>query len=85
MHSRNIAEGFGVKVTIENYTDWTGAIGFCTRQGAGKIKHLETQLLWIQDSVRSKEIVIRTVGTDVNVADIGTKNLTADRIKFPLS
>ena len=51
------------------------------RQGTGKVKHLSAKILWIQDRVRHGEIVMSQIGTAFNVADMGTKVLSAKRFK----
>ena len=51
------------------------------RQGTGKVKHLSAKILWIQDQVRNGEIALSQISTAFNVADIGTKVLSAKRLK----
>ena len=63
----------GWKLKIRVHSDATAAIGICRRKGIGKIRHLATTDLWIQDKVRSKVIELRKVlGVD-NPADVLTK------------
>ena len=50
-------------------------MGMARRLGIGKIRHLDTSLLWIQNKVRSGEVqMAKVLGTD-NPADALTKNL----------
>ena len=51
------------------------------RQGTGKVKHLSAKILWIQDQVRNGEIALSQISTAFNGADIGTKVLSAKRLK----
>jgi hypothetical protein len=51
-------------------------MGICTRQGLGKLRHIDTQTLWIQEKVRLKQITLKKVLGDVNPADLLTKFLT---------
>jgi len=43
------------------------------RTGPGKLKHIQTRYLWIQERVRARELSVHTVSTLVNPADLGTK------------
>ena len=54
-------------------TDSTTCKAIGARQGVGKIKHLETKSLWLQQHVKSKTVYIRKTGTKDNLADLGTK------------
>ena len=57
-------------------------MGICGRQCLGKLRHIDTQCLWIQQRVRDKTIELRKVRGDVNPADLFTKHLTgADRVE----
>ena len=63
------------------WTDSSAAIGICSRQGLGKLRHLETHLLWVQQAVRSKRIDLRKILGEENPADLYTKYLPSrDRI-----
>ena len=66
-------------------TDSSSARQLCSRQGTGKVKHLSAKILWIQDQVRNGEIALSQISTAFNVADIGTKVLSAKRLKTLLS
>ena len=52
-------------------------MGICTRQGLGKLRHIDTQTLWVQEKVRMKQITLRKVLGDVNPADLLTKHMTS--------
>ena len=74
---------FVIKGDVEHIllTDSSSARQLCSRQGAGKVKHLSAKTLWIQDQVRNGEIAVGQISTAFNVADIGTKVLSAKRLK----
>ena len=57
------------------WTDSSAVMGICTRQGLGKLRHIDTQTLWVQEKVRTKQITLRKVLGDVNPADLLTKFL----------
>ena len=57
------------------WTDSSAALGTASRSGLGKLRHLETHTLWVQEKVRVKAISVREVRGEVNPADIFTKHL----------
>ena len=50
-------------------------MGICGRQGLGKLRHIDTQCLWIQQRVRDGTIELVKVRGDDNPADLFTKHL----------
>ena len=55
------------------HSDATAAIGISKRRGLGKIRHLHTCDLWIQEQTKTERVLLEKVlGTD-NPADIFTK------------
>ena len=63
------------------WTDSTATIGICGRQGLGKLRHVDTQCLWIQQRVRDDTLTLLKVRGEDNPADLFTKHLVgADRI-----
>jgi hypothetical protein len=65
----------GVSLGVRVWTDSSAAIGICSRQGLGKLRHIDTQALWIQEKVRTRQIILKKVKGDVNPADLLTKHL----------
>ena len=57
------------------WTDSTAAVGISTRQGLGKLRHIDTHTLWIQERVRNKSPKLRKVRGDSNPADLLTKHM----------
>ena len=55
--------------------DATAAKGIAARRGVGKIRHLETQTLWLQRHVTNKRLTVEKVAGDSNPADLGTKHV----------
>ena len=64
--------------------DSSAASGIITRQGVGRVKHLQIRTLFLQDLHRQETISVHPVGTKENTADIGTRPLSAKRIKLLL-
>ena len=71
---------FGFAVNLELLTDSSAAQGVLARRGTGKIRHLETQTLWIQKAVQDKVIAAGRVPGNLNPADLGTKFLAEANI-----
>ena len=71
----------GVAVPLRVWTDSTASIGICGRQGLGRLRHIDTQSLWIQQRVRDGSFELRKVRGSENPADLLTKHLVGgDRI-----
>ena len=45
------------------------------RLGVGKVRHLDTSLLWVQQHVRSGDVVVEKVAGPDNPGDALTKHL----------
>lgn len=69
---------------VHLYLDSSAARGIITRQGVGRVKHLQIRTLFLQDLHKAGTISVHPVGTKENTADmlldIGTKPLSAKRI-----
>ena len=72
---QSIMADFGLRSPVRVWTDSSAAIGISTRSGLGKLRHLETHTLWVQEKVRTGAIEVRRVRGDVNPADLFTKHL----------
>ena len=65
----------GLQLPVNAWTDSSAAIGIASRSGLGKLRHLETHTLWLQEKVRTGAIVVKKVRGEVNPADLFTKLL----------
>ena len=62
-------------------TDSSAAKGMSDRIGLGKVRHVQTRYLWIQERVVAKDLaIIKIKGVD-NPSDILTKAVSADTIE----
>ena len=75
----------GWSLRIRIHSDATAAIGICRRKGIGKIRHLATTDLWIQDKVRSKTLELCKVLGSENPADVMTKYVPRQTMEQALS
>ena len=67
----------GIRTNLRVLTDAAAAVGICRRRGLGKIRHLATADLWVQDRLKKKDFeLVRVPGVD-NPADILTKHVDA--------
>ena len=81
-----LLEDLGQKVPVRVWTDSSATLGICARQGLGKLRHVDTQSLWIQQAVRSGAVELRKVRGEANPADLFTKHLLSnERIKSLLN
>ena len=71
----------GLEIPLRVWTDSSAAIGICGRQGLGKLRHLDTHTLWVQQAVRTGRFQLRKVPGEQNPADLLTKHSqTAERL-----
>ena len=80
---KGASEGIGVleimhewdgdnKIGMYLMTDSSAAKGTLTRRGSGKMKHLSTKQLWVQEAIRSYGITIMKISRSINSADLLT-------------
>ena len=72
---QSLMADMGIKLAIRVWTDSTAAIGICGRQGLGKLRHIDTHTLWMQQKVRDGTIELRKVHGESNPADLFTKHM----------
>ena len=70
--------GFIVKTYV--LTDSSSDKATSQREGVGKVSHLDTRSLWLQGEVKAGRLTMLKVGTDDNLADIGTEG--HDKVKL---
>eukprot|EP00959_Pyramimonas_sp_CCMP1952_P124028 2593172-Pyramimonas_sp.AAC.1 len=58
------------------HTDSSAAKGIFGRRGIGRIRHMHTPLLRVQEKRARKEIDVRKTPGESNPADLGTKELS---------
>ena len=70
-----IMDDFGLTMPVRVWTDSSAALGISTRSGLGKLRHLETHNLWVQEKVRTGALKVMKVRGEVNPADLMTKHI----------
>ena len=61
-------EDLGATMRVRTITDSSAASGIANRRGLGKVRHIEVNQLWLHDKVSSKEVDVRKVKGDGNLA-----------------
>ena len=74
---KSMVADLGKTVDGTLFTDATAGKGIAQRRGAGKIRHLDTQYMWVQAKFGDKVISLRKVKGTENTADLQTKYLSA--------
>ena len=72
-------------VVIAVATDSSAAKSFASRRGSGRIRHIETKWLWLQQVVRDGKVRLRKIPGTKNPADICTKYKNISDIKSQLA
>ena len=70
------------KVKSTAITDSSSCRAFSQRMGVGRLKHIDTKYLWMQQTIRDELMDLEGVATLLNVADLGTKKLSRARREF---
>ena len=72
---------FGIRRGAQVFGDASAALGIIHRQGLGKMRHLDTSYLWIQEKAMNEELQYQKIAGNKNAADLFTKVLAWDRMK----
>ena len=75
---QSLASDMKIDAPVQIKTDSSAAIGICTRTGIGKVRHLATGQLWVQEKIRNGSIrLFKHPGAD-NPGDICTKHVPSE-------
>jgi hypothetical protein len=74
----SLLKDFGITVEGEIRSDASAALGIIARTGLGKLRHIDTSYLWIQQISAEKKMRFGKVDGKENVADIMTKNVSRE-------
>ena len=72
---QSIAGDLGWRMSLELSLDSSTAQAIASRNGIGKVRHMEVRFLWLQDLVGRKAVKLNKVPGDLNPADLLTKPL----------
>ena len=71
------AADLGIELSAEMFADASAALGIIARAGLGKVRHLRTQALWLQETRQEGRLKFTKVPGEANPADAGTKYMAA--------
>ena len=63
------------------YIDSSAARGILSRRGVGRLRHLSCRVLWLQNLVGEKLLMVKAVLGAINPSDIATKRLSISRLE----
>ena len=78
---RSALRGLGCSVRLAVHTDSSAAKGMASRKGLGKVRHVEVNQLWVQETVGSGEIELKKIDGTSNLADALTKFVDGEGIR----
>ena len=78
---RSLLEEWGIDMQLRLKTDSSVANALSQRLGVGKMKHMQTRFLWLQQAVQWGQLIIVPVPTKLNYADIYTKAVPAKQME----
>ena len=61
---------FGINIEINLEIDAKATIGIVSRQGLGRLKHVEVHDLWIQEAIKRGRLKIQKIPRAINTADL---------------
>ena len=64
-----------IDIVITAWSDITACIQSTFRRGLGRLRHIDLRLIWLQDLIREKVLVMQHIPTERNTADALTKSL----------
>ena len=62
------------------YGDSSAARGIVGRVGPGRLRHLQTRFLWLQERLRQKEFILGSVPGESNPGDLGSKIMSYEKM-----
>ena len=77
---KGILEDWNIASTVRIVSDSSAARAFASRRGVGRVKHVQTRYLWVQERMAMRHLALGKIGTKDNRADLLTKALTRKEI-----
>ena len=72
---------FGQDIKLQMHIDAMAAKGILERQGLSKVRHIDVNVLWLQEQCARKILPLQKVPGESNPADLMTKHLGLKNIK----
>ena len=75
MGLQSLLKDMGINVDLRLMKDAATSKAMASRRGLGKVRHIATHKLWIQDAVLKGRLVITKLKNTFNIIDVLTKYL----------
>ena len=75
MGIQSVLRDLGVHLKLRVFTGATTGKSLCSRKGLGKVRHIATSELWVQEKVQDGAIEVTKLKGSFNTADMLTKHL----------
>ena len=79
-----LARDLGWEMRLIIHVDSSTARSIANRSGVGKLRHIETGVLWVQQAVKECSFALCRVAGKDNFADILTKPMSLDEMRGKL-
>ena len=76
----SILRDYGISLRGQVFGDASAALGIISRKGLGRTRHIDTGLLWVQETAATKRLEFLKVLGVLNPADLMTKYLSRDEL-----
>ena len=73
---QSCARDLGMEFAAAVYTDASAALGIVQRRGVGKVRHIRTQCLWLQEAHATRRVKFEKIDGSRNPSDLFTKHLS---------
>ena len=74
----SVTQDFGRPLKAKVFADASAALGIIVRRGLGKVRHIDTNFLWVQEISARREIDFNKIPGGANEADMMTKGVTRE-------
>ena len=75
-----LAKDMGATLSVQMHVDASAAIGMIERRGLSKVRHIDTNVLWLQEVCARKVVPVKKIPGELNPEDLGTKHLAASAV-----
>ena len=83
--AQSLLQDWGLTLPVEVLSDSSAARGHVQRRGLGKMRHIQTRYLWVQERAGEGHIKITCVPGSKNVADVLTKEVSGETMRRHLA
>ena len=77
-----LAKDWDLELKLELKADSSAGLGTAQRQGLGKLRHVQTRYLWVQERVRRGEVAVSKVRGDRKPSDMLTKPMDKGKREY---